>query len=198
MLHDRGTLDVKAFMAPDEWSKMLTEMGKTEREMRESYDVVIHMITAAIGARYQSPLFSPSILRPPSLPSWSYPFSFFSLCGNLSCSLMLVSTHNFDVVWHSVLYLTLLTSSSLSESPLLFFTGNTMNLGRDHEILSASTTRIKQQRRTGAVSRHTVATPYSRSSTTTRIFQPRFFPKNILAKNLLLLNLTKRRTKITG
>lgn len=47
---DRGLIDGKAYMEPNDFSKMLNEFGTTETEVRDSYDAVIHLVTAANGA----------------------------------------------------------------------------------------------------------------------------------------------------
>ena len=47
---DRGLIDGKAYMEPNDFSKILNEFGTTETEVRDSYDAVIHLVTAANGA----------------------------------------------------------------------------------------------------------------------------------------------------
>lgn len=47
---DRGELDNKAYMSPEEFSNVLEYLGKSEMELRESYDAVFHLVTAAKGA----------------------------------------------------------------------------------------------------------------------------------------------------
>lgn len=47
---DRGTIDNKPYMTEDEFDQILRQLGMTEEEMRNSYDAVFHMVTAANGA----------------------------------------------------------------------------------------------------------------------------------------------------
>lgn len=47
---DRGTLDNKPYMSPEEYQTVLDILGMNEIDMRDSYDAVFHMVTAAIGA----------------------------------------------------------------------------------------------------------------------------------------------------
>ena len=47
---DRGTLDVKAYMNETEFEYALATVGSNEVEMRDSYDAVFHLVTAAKGA----------------------------------------------------------------------------------------------------------------------------------------------------
>ena len=47
---DRGALDNKAYMREDEFEKVLDELGLNEVELRDSYDGVFHLVTAAKGA----------------------------------------------------------------------------------------------------------------------------------------------------
>ncbi len=48
---DRGLLDGKAYMAPEEYAQILEENGLTEEEINARYDGVFHLVTAANGAR---------------------------------------------------------------------------------------------------------------------------------------------------
>ncbi len=50
LICDRGALDPSAYMARDEWLTMLKEMNLDELEIRERYDCVVHLVTAAKGA----------------------------------------------------------------------------------------------------------------------------------------------------
>ena len=50
VLCDRGTLDGKTFIPPDQWNKLMEEAATSERCLLERYDVVVHMVTAAVGA----------------------------------------------------------------------------------------------------------------------------------------------------
>lgn len=47
---DRGTIDNKAYMAPDEFAEVMRDIGTNEVELRDTYDGVFHLVTAAKGA----------------------------------------------------------------------------------------------------------------------------------------------------
>lgn len=47
---DRGALDNKAYMNDEEFSHVLASVGKTKKELLNSYDAVFHLVTAAKGA----------------------------------------------------------------------------------------------------------------------------------------------------
>ena len=47
---DRGALDNKAYMSGDEFSCLLESIGTNEIELRDGYDAVFHLVTAAKGA----------------------------------------------------------------------------------------------------------------------------------------------------
>lgn len=47
---DRGALDNKAYMTEQEFDRILDEIGRNEVELRDSYDAVFHLTTAAKGA----------------------------------------------------------------------------------------------------------------------------------------------------
>lgn len=47
---DRGMLDNKAYMTQEEFKKVLKELGLNEVEIRDNYDAVFHLVTAAKGA----------------------------------------------------------------------------------------------------------------------------------------------------
>lgn len=47
---DRGALDNKAYMTDEEFSDVLQWLKKNEVELRDSYDAVFHLVTAAKGA----------------------------------------------------------------------------------------------------------------------------------------------------
>ena len=47
---DRGTLDNKAYMTEVDFSLVLNELGLNEVELRDGYDAVFHLVTAAKGA----------------------------------------------------------------------------------------------------------------------------------------------------
>ena len=48
---DRGTLDCKAYMTESEFARALKELGTTEVKLRDNYDAVFHLVTAANGAK---------------------------------------------------------------------------------------------------------------------------------------------------
>lgn len=47
---DRGALDNKAYMNDEEFAQVLRFVGRREGELRDSYDAVFHLVTAAKGA----------------------------------------------------------------------------------------------------------------------------------------------------
>lgn len=47
---DRGTLDNKVYMTEVDFSLVLNELGLNEVELRDGYDAVFHLVTAAKGA----------------------------------------------------------------------------------------------------------------------------------------------------
>ena len=47
---DRGTIDNQAYMDDEEFAHVLSLIGRTEVQLRDSYDAVFHMVTAAKGA----------------------------------------------------------------------------------------------------------------------------------------------------
>jgi len=51
LICDRGALDGKAFCTPGQWAANLSELQIDEALLLPRYDAVIHMTTAAIGAR---------------------------------------------------------------------------------------------------------------------------------------------------
>lgn len=50
ILFDRGMIDNKAYMTEEQFEQVLKNLGKTEIELRDEYDAVIHLVTAANGA----------------------------------------------------------------------------------------------------------------------------------------------------
>ncbi len=48
---DRGALDNKAYMTDEEWNEVLTSLDTNEVALRDTYDAVFHLVTAAKGAR---------------------------------------------------------------------------------------------------------------------------------------------------
>lgn len=49
ILYDRGVLDNKAYLEENEWQKLLATRNLKEKDLRNHYDTVIHMVTAANG-----------------------------------------------------------------------------------------------------------------------------------------------------
>lgn len=47
---DRGAIDNKAYMSAQEYAEVLKTIGTTEVELRDHYDAVFHLVTAAKGA----------------------------------------------------------------------------------------------------------------------------------------------------
>ena len=47
---DRGVLDNKAYMSEAEFAQTIEYIGANEVELRDNYDAVFHLVTAAIGA----------------------------------------------------------------------------------------------------------------------------------------------------
>ena len=47
---DRGTMDNKAYMTEAEFQTLLSRIGSTEIELRDCYDAVFHLVSAAKGA----------------------------------------------------------------------------------------------------------------------------------------------------
>ena len=47
---DRGAMDNRAYMTQEEFSQVLEELGTTEVKLRDTYDAVFHLVTAAKGA----------------------------------------------------------------------------------------------------------------------------------------------------
>ena len=50
ILFDRGLLDGRAFVSEAEFSSFISEYGLNEEQIRNSYDAVFHLVTAAEGA----------------------------------------------------------------------------------------------------------------------------------------------------
>lgn len=50
LVHDRGQLDNRAYMTDAEFSAILHQMGWSEVGLRDNYDAVFHLVTAAKGA----------------------------------------------------------------------------------------------------------------------------------------------------
>jgi len=47
---DRALLDVSAYVPADMWARLITSMGWTDEQLLRSYDLVLHLVTAADGA----------------------------------------------------------------------------------------------------------------------------------------------------
>ena len=47
---DRGAMDNKGYMTEEEWKEVLHELSLNEVELRDGYDAVFHLVTAASGA----------------------------------------------------------------------------------------------------------------------------------------------------
>ena len=47
---DRGTMDISAYMKPEEWETITSMAGTNTNELRERYDAVLHLVSAADGA----------------------------------------------------------------------------------------------------------------------------------------------------
>lgn len=50
IFYDRGLLDSKAYMSNESFAKILKENNLSEISVRDNYDAVFHLVTAAIGA----------------------------------------------------------------------------------------------------------------------------------------------------
>ena len=47
---DRGTMDISAYMTKDMWEDITRAVGTSTAELRERYDAVLHLVSAADGA----------------------------------------------------------------------------------------------------------------------------------------------------
>jgi CYTH domain-containing protein/thymidylate kinase len=47
---DRGTMDISAYMSPEEWDEITDGVGLHSSQLRERYDAVLHLVSAADGA----------------------------------------------------------------------------------------------------------------------------------------------------
>lgn len=52
VLCDRGTMDISAYLTPEQWQQITAAVGVTTEEMIASYDLVIHMQTVADGLQH--------------------------------------------------------------------------------------------------------------------------------------------------
>lgn len=47
---DRGAMDISAYMTPEMWGEITRSVGTSTPELRERYDAVLHLVSAADGA----------------------------------------------------------------------------------------------------------------------------------------------------
>lgn len=47
---DRGAMDISAYMAPETWNNITRSVGTSTPELRDRYDAVLHLVSAADGA----------------------------------------------------------------------------------------------------------------------------------------------------
>ena len=47
---DRGTMDISAYMSPQEWDDVTSQTGVNSNQLRERYDAVLHLVSAADGS----------------------------------------------------------------------------------------------------------------------------------------------------
>ena len=48
---DRGVIDISAYLTPEDWQKIIGEVGYTQTQLRdERYDAILHLVSAADGA----------------------------------------------------------------------------------------------------------------------------------------------------
>ena len=47
---DRGTMDISAYIAPEMWDDITSKCGTSTNQLRERYDAVLHLVSAADGA----------------------------------------------------------------------------------------------------------------------------------------------------
>ena len=50
IVSDRGTMDISAYMQPEMWDDLMRTLGTSSAELRERYDAVLHLVSAADGA----------------------------------------------------------------------------------------------------------------------------------------------------
>ena len=50
MVCDRGAMDISAYMAPEMWEEITRAVGTSTPQLRERYDAVLHLVSAADGA----------------------------------------------------------------------------------------------------------------------------------------------------
>lgn len=47
---DRGTMDISAYLSEEQWNQIIGDLGYTTHQLRERYDAVLHLVSAADGA----------------------------------------------------------------------------------------------------------------------------------------------------
>lgn len=47
---DRGTMDISTYLTPDFWHRIISAEGYTNSQLRDRYDAVLHLVSAADGA----------------------------------------------------------------------------------------------------------------------------------------------------
>ena len=47
---DRGVMDISAYMRPEMWTDITTSLGTNSEALRNRYDAVLHLVSAADGA----------------------------------------------------------------------------------------------------------------------------------------------------
>lgn len=47
---DRGTMDISAYMKPEMWQEITLKMNTSSETLRQRYDAVLHLVSAADGA----------------------------------------------------------------------------------------------------------------------------------------------------
>lgn len=47
---DRGTMDISTYLSEDFWNRIISEQGYSNTQLRERYDAVLHLVSAADGA----------------------------------------------------------------------------------------------------------------------------------------------------
>jgi len=50
LLCDRGTMDCKGYNPPEAWDQAVEQSGYSEQALLERYDLVVHLVSTAIGA----------------------------------------------------------------------------------------------------------------------------------------------------
>ncbi|MDD5860956.1 MAG: AAA family ATPase [Prevotella sp.] len=51
IIYDRGVMDISAYMKPEMWQQIISQLGYTTQQLRdERYDAVLHLVSAADGA----------------------------------------------------------------------------------------------------------------------------------------------------